>query len=80
MPRSYIAELLADAEETGTLDAWLTDRTHRVLDLCTGNGSLAVIAAMAYREVVVDAADISPGALEVARINVAATSSSGASR
>ena len=48
MPRSYIAELLVDVEETGTLDAWLSDRTQRVLDLCTGNGSLAVIAAMAY--------------------------------
>jgi ribosomal protein L3 glutamine methyltransferase len=41
-----------------------------VLDLCTGNGSLAVLAAMAYPDVVVDAADISPDALAVARINV----------
>ena len=70
VPRSYIAELLADAEGEGTLDAWLTDQTHRVLDLCTGSGCLAVIAAMAYPEVVVDAADVSPQALEVARINV----------
>ncbi|MGZ5716232.1 MAG: 50S ribosomal protein L3 N(5)-glutamine methyltransferase [Caldimonas sp.] len=70
VPRSYIAELLVDAEETGTLDAWLSDRTRRVLDLCTGNGSLAVIAAMAYPEIEVDAADISPAALELARINV----------
>ncbi|MCE9661597.1 MAG: 50S ribosomal protein L3 N(5)-glutamine methyltransferase [Burkholderiales bacterium] len=71
VPRSYIAELLADGEETGTLDAWLSDRTRRVLDLCTGNGSLAVIAAMAYPEIEVDAADISAEALEIARINVA---------
>jgi len=70
VPRSFIAELLADGEGTGQLDAWLTDRTHRVLDLCTGNGSLAVIAALAYPEVVVDAADISEDALAVARINV----------
>lgn len=70
VPRSYIAELLADGESSGTLDAWLSDRTHAVLDLCTGNGSLAVIAAMAYPEIVVDAADISTEALEVARINV----------
>jgi len=70
VPRSYIAELLVDIEEAGTLDAWLSDQTRRVLDLCTGNGSLAVIAAMAYPEVTVDAADISPGALELARINV----------
>lgn len=70
VPRSYIAELLADAEGSGTLDAWLTERTHRVLDLCTGSGCLAVIAAMAYPEVVVDAADVSPQALDVARTNV----------
>lgn len=70
VPRSFIAELLADGEGTGILDAWLTERTSRVLDLCTGNGSLAVIAAMAYPEVTVDAADISDDALAVARINV----------
>ena len=70
VPRSFIAELLADGEGTGLLDAWLTDRTRSVLDLCTGNGSLAVIAAMAYPEVVVDAADLSGEALAVARINV----------
>jgi len=66
VPRSFIAELLAD----GTLDPWLSEDTRRVLDLCTGNGSLAVLAAMAYPEVAVDAADISAEALEVARINV----------
>lgn len=70
VPRSYIAELLADGEGEGTLDAWLSDRTQRVLDLCTGNGSLAVIAAMAYPEITVDAADVSDDALAVARINV----------
>jgi ribosomal protein L3 glutamine methyltransferase len=66
VPRSLIAELIAD----GTLDAWLTDRTPRVLDLCTGNGSLAVLAALAWPEVQVDAADLSPDALAVARLNV----------
>jgi ribosomal protein L3 glutamine methyltransferase len=66
VPRSLIAELIAD----GTLDAWLTDRTRAVLDLCTGNGSLAVLAAMAWPEVVVDAADLSADALAVARLNV----------
>ena len=59
VPRSFIAELLADGEGEGTLDAWLSDRTQRVLDLCTGNGSLAVIAAMAYPEITVDACDLS---------------------
>lgn len=66
VPRSFIAELLAD----GSIDPWLSEATHRVLDLCTGNGSLAVLAAMAYPEVQVDAADISADALAVARINV----------
>ena len=70
VPRSFIAELLADAEGAGILDAWLSDQTRSVLDLCTGNGSLAVIAALAYPEVAVDAADISEDALAVARINV----------
>ncbi|HMN78219.1 MAG TPA: 50S ribosomal protein L3 N(5)-glutamine methyltransferase [Burkholderiaceae bacterium] len=70
VPRSFIAELLADGEAEGTLDAWLSDRTQRVLDLCTGNGSLAVIAAMAYPEIAVDACDLSEDALAVARLNV----------
>ena len=70
VPRSFIAELLADGEDTGILDAWLSDETRSVLDLCTGNGSLAVIAAMAYPEVTVDAADVSDDALAVARINI----------
>src|SRR5262245_56015665 len=66
VPRSFIAELLAD----GTIDPWLSERTRQVLDLCTGNGSLAVLAAMAWPEVQVDAADLSQDALAVARINV----------
>lgn len=67
VPRSFIAEVLAD----GSIDHWLSDQTHRVLDLCTGNGSLAILAAMAYPDVVVDGVDISTDALEVAKINVA---------
>jgi ribosomal protein L3 glutamine methyltransferase len=66
VPRSFIAELLAD----GSIDVWLGAHTRRVLDLCTGNGSLAVLAAMAWPDVVVDAADISADALAVARINI----------
>ncbi len=66
VPRSLIAEPLA----WGSIDPWLGDHTRRALDLCTGNGSLAVLAAMGYPEVTVDAADISPDALAVARINV----------
>ena len=66
VPRSFIAEQIAD----GTFDAWLNENTQRVLDLCTGNGSLAVLAAMAWPEVQVTGADISADALAVARINV----------
>jgi len=67
VPRSLIAEVLAD----GTIDAWLSDQTNRVLDLCTGNGSLAVLAALAWPEVRVTGADISDDALAVATLNVA---------
>ena len=66
VPRSFIAELLV----SGAIDPWLSEATHQVLDLCTGNGSLAVLAAMAYPDVTVDGADLSPDALAVARINV----------
>jgi ribosomal protein L3 glutamine methyltransferase len=67
VPRSFIAELLAD----GTIDPWLGEHTQRVLDLCTGNGSLAVLAALSYPDIRVDAADLSTEALEVAAINLA---------
>ena len=66
VPRSLIAEVLAD----GTIDAWLSGQTREVLDLCTGNGSLAVLAALAWPEVQVTGADISADALAVAAINV----------
>ena len=66
IPRSFIAEVIDD----GSIEPWLGEQTHRVLDLCTGNGSLAVLAALTYPEVVVDAADISLDALAVARINI----------
>jgi ribosomal protein L3 glutamine methyltransferase len=67
VPRSLIAEVLAE----GVIDAWMPADTRRVLDLCTGNGSLAVLAAMAWPEVAVDAADLSADALAVAALNVA---------
>ena len=66
VPRSFLAELLVD----GSVDDFLSEQTRRVLDLCTGNGSLAVLAAMAWPEVEVTGADISADALAVARINV----------
>ena len=66
VPRSFIAELLVD----GSIDYWLGEHTQRVLDLCTGNASLAVLAAMTYPDIAIDAADLSTTALEVAAINV----------
>jgi len=66
VPRSLIAEVLAE----GLIDPWLPPETNRVLDLCTGNGSLAVFAAMAWPHVAVDAADLSKDALAVAALNV----------
>ena len=66
VPRSLIAEVLVE----GSLDYWLNESTHRVLDLCTGNGSLSVLAALVYPDVMVQASDISADALEVAHINV----------
>jgi ribosomal protein L3 glutamine methyltransferase len=66
VPRSLIAELMAD----GSLDYWLHETTQAVLDLCTGNGSLAILAALTYPEVEVTASDLSTDALAVARINV----------
>ena len=66
VPRSLIAELLVN----GALDYWLSTDTQDVLDLCTGNGSLAIIAAMVYPDTQVVGADISADALAVAQINV----------
>jgi ribosomal protein L3 glutamine methyltransferase len=66
VPRSFIAELIADA----SIDPWLRPDSRRVLDLCTGNGSLAVLAAMAWPDVDVDALDIDIDALAVAKLNV----------
>jgi ribosomal protein L3 glutamine methyltransferase len=66
VPRSLIAEPLAD----GVLDACVVEAPRRVLDLCTGNGSLAVLAALAWPGAAVDATDLSADALAVARLNV----------
>jgi ribosomal protein L3 glutamine methyltransferase len=65
VPRSLIAENLAD----GDLDDLLGREPERVLDLCTGNGSLAVLCALAWPHARVDGADISDDALAVAAIN-----------
>ena len=65
VPRSLIAEVLAE----GLIDAWLGLEPARVLDLCTGNGSLAVLAAMAWPDAQVDATDLSADAFAVAARN-----------
>ena len=66
VPRSLIAEVLAD----GTAEAWLAQPPTRVLDLCTGNGSLAVLAALCWPQAQVDATDLSADALAVAKLNI----------
>lgn len=68
VPRSYIGELLVERPEALVPDA---DSVGRVLDLCTGSGCLAILAALAFDSAGVDAVDISPGALAVARMNIA---------
>lgn len=68
VPRSFIAELLDEA-----LAPWIADpaRVRTVLDLCTGSGCLAILAALAFPEADVDAVDISADVLAVAQRNVA---------
>lgn len=68
VPRSYIGELLAGDEFSLMRDP---EGVASVLDLCTGSGALAVLAAMVFPNAEVSAADLSPDALDVARRNVA---------
>ena len=68
VPRSFIGELLEDGLQPYVVDP---DEVGAVLELCTGSGCLAILAAQAFPNADVDAVDISAEALEVARINVA---------
>ena len=69
VPRSFIGELMLD----GDLAPWIDDpeAVDNVLELCTGSGCLAIVAAHVFPNAHVDAVDLSPAALEVARLNVA---------
>lgn len=70
IPRSYLGELLLDGRlvELGMVDNPLA--AGAVLDLCTGNGSLAIIAALEFPNAEIDAVDLSADALAVARGNI----------
>ena len=67
VPRSFIAELLRE-----NLHPWILvpDRVKHVLDLCTGSGCLAILAALSFPNATVDAVDLSADALKVAARNV----------
>ena len=67
VPRSFIGDMLAD----GVLPIGDPGRIKRILDLCTGSGCLAVLAALTFPRAQIDAADLSAGALALARTNVA---------
>lgn len=69
VPRSFIAEILCDDDcFSPVVDA---ENITRVLDLCTGSGCLAILAAYLFPQAQVDAIDLSHDALDVARRNVA---------
>lgn len=67
VPRSFIGELLQDGLQPYVQDP---DEVSRVLELCTGSGCLAILAAQAFQNADIDAVDISSPALEVAHKNV----------
>lgn len=68
VPRSFIAELLAEQLAPWIDDPWAVDSA---LDLCTGSGCLAILTALAFPNAAVDAVDLSPDALAVAERNIA---------
>lgn len=67
IPRSFIAEILVREEDNPVQNI---KQVESILDLCTGSGCLAILAALLYPQAVIDAVDLSPEALAVATINV----------
>lgn len=67
VPRSFFAELLEDGFAPWVDDP---DSVESALDLCTGSGCLAILMAHAFPNAHIDAVDLSPDALDVARRNV----------
>jgi len=67
VPRSYIGELLADGLPGVVSDPM---KVRHVLDLCTGSGCLAILAALSFPEAKLEASDISDAAIAVAERNV----------
>jgi ribosomal protein L3 glutamine methyltransferase len=67
IPRSFIGDMLVQ----GSLPLGDPRKVRRVLDLCTGSGCLAILAALTFPNAKVDAVDLSAGALALARRNVA---------
>jgi ribosomal protein L3 glutamine methyltransferase len=65
VPRSFIAELLREH-----MRPWLSREPKHALDLCTGSGCLAVLLALEFPDARIDAADLSPAALQVTKINI----------
>jgi ribosomal protein L3 glutamine methyltransferase len=76
IPRSYFLEIIpalaAGGLAFGAGTALVPEKVRRVTDVCTGSGCLAILLAKQFPKAAVDAIDLSPGALEVARLNVAA--------
>ncbi|MDY0272186.1 MAG: 50S ribosomal protein L3 N(5)-glutamine methyltransferase [Advenella sp.] len=68
VPRSPISELLSEQ-----LNPWVVDpeNTANILDMCTGSGCLAILAALAFPQATIDAVDISDYAIRLANVNVA---------
>ena len=71
IPRSFIGDMLADyMTGEGVLPIGDPRKVRRVLDLCTGSGCLAILAALAFPQARIDATDLSAGALKLAQRNV----------